>query len=367
MRAALLQSGGQPVEVVHDIDLEPPGAGEVRVAIVACGVCHSDVSLVNGTFPVLGPTVPGHEAAGVVSQLGDGVTELAVGDHVVLTPNPACGTCELCVRGQHSSCANAMSIATSTLPDGTTRLSRDGELVYRGLGLAGWADEVIVPVSGAVKIDPDVPLDVACVIGCAVQTGVGAVLNTADVQVGDSVLVLGAGGIGISIVQGAVIAGAARIVVSDPSEARREQAMRFGATDVIDPTVDDVTSVVTAMTGIGVDVAFEAVGSGPLVETALAATRSGGSVVMVGASPIEDVVPVSPVMMMFTEKKIMGSLLGSCWAPRDIPRLIALWQAGRLDLDAMVTSRRPLEEVNEAIADLEAGRGLRTVLTMAQP
>ena len=177
MRAALLPAAGQRVEVVHDVELEPPGPGEVRVRVVACGVCHSDVSLVNGTFPVLGPTVPGHEAAGVVSELGAGVTELAVGDHVILTPNPACGTCELCVRGQHSSCANAMSIATSMLPDGTTRLSRGGQLVYRGLGLAGWADEVIVPVSGAVVIDPDVPLDVACVIGCAVQTGVGAVLT----------------------------------------------------------------------------------------------------------------------------------------------------------------------------------------------
>ncbi len=366
MRAALLPAAGQRVEIVHDVELEPPRQGEVRVRIVACGVCHSDVSLVNGTFPVLGPTVPGHEAAGVVVELGDGVTELAVGDHVVLTPNPACGSCELCVRGQHSSCANAMSIATSMLPDGTTRLSRGGALVYRGLGLAGWADEVLVPVSGAVRIDPDVPLDVACVIGCAVQTGVGAVLNTADVQAGDSVLVLGAGGIGISIVQGAVVAGASRIVVSDPSESRREQAMRFGATDVLDPTVDDVVAAATAMTGIGVDVAFEAVGSAPLVETALAATRSGGSVVLVGAAPVDDVVPLSPVMMMFTEKRLMGSLLGSCWAPRDIPRLVALWQAGRLDLDAMVTSRRPLEEVAEAIADLEGGRGLRTVLIVGE-
>ncbi len=365
MRAALLRHVGEPVEIVHGVELEAPRAGEVRVGIVACGVCHSDVSLVNGTFPVLGPTIPGHEAAGIVTEVGPGVTQLAVGDHVVLTPNPACGTCELCVRGQHSSCPNAMSIATSMLPDGTTRLTLDGELIYRGLGLAGWADEVIVPVAGAVRIDDDVPLDVACVIGCAVQTGVGAVLNTADVEAGDRVLVLGAGGIGISIVQGAAIAGAARIIVSDPSESRREQALRFGATDVIDPTDVDVTAEVMAMTGIGVDVAFEAAGSGALVETAVAATRSGGSIVMVGAAPVEDVVPLSPVMMMFTEKKLMGSLLGSCWAPRDIPRLVSLWQAGKLDLDGMVTARRPLDEVNEAIADLEAGRGLRTVLTIA--
>jgi S-(hydroxymethyl)glutathione dehydrogenase / alcohol dehydrogenase len=366
MRAALFSEVGSPVQIVDDVVLDAPRRGEVRVRVVACGVCHSDVSLINGTFPSMGPTIAGHEAAGVVVELGEGVTELAVGDHVVLTPNAACGHCAYCVKGLHSVCASAMSIATSVLPDGTSRLSRGGEIVYHGLGVAAWADEIVVHANGAIRIDDDVPLDVACVIGCAVQTGVGAAINTADIEPGDAVLVLGAGGIGISIVQGAAVAGASRIIVSDPSESRREQALRFGATHVIDPTVDDVVATTMELTGIGADVAFEAVGSAALVEVGINAVRNGGTTVLVGAAGVEDTVDFSPVMAMFTEKKLVGSLLGLCWAPRDIPRLVALWQAGRLDLDGMVTSRRPLEEINDAIADLEAGRGLRTVLMVGE-
>lgn len=363
MRAAVWTGVGTPIEVV-DVDLEAPRRNEVRVRIEACGICHSDVSLIRGRIPAMGPTVAGHEAAGVVIELGEGVDQFAVGDHVVLTPNPACGACDYCRRGLYSVCPSAMSIATSMLPDGTTRLSRGGDVIYRGLGLAAWAEEVVVPVSGAIRIDDDLPLDVACVIGCAVQTGVGAAMNTAPVQPGDSVLVLGAGGIGISIVQGAAISGASTIIVSDPSEARREQALQFGATHVIDPTEADVVAETMSRTTIGADLAFDAVGSAALIETAMAAVRNGGTTVMVGAAPVEEQVQVHAALAMFTEKRLVGSLLGSCWAPRDIPRLTALWRAGRLDLDRMVTSRRPLEEVEAGIEDLEAGRGLRTVLTM---
>ncbi len=362
MRAALFTEVGSPLHVVQDIDLEGPLAGEVKVRIVACGVCHSDVSLVRGVYPAMGPTIPGHEAAGVVIEAGPGVRTLEVGDHVVLTPSPACGRCDYCRRGLFSVCPDAMAIATSMLPDGTTRLSRAGETVFRGLGLAGWAEEVVVSEQGAVRIDSDVPLDLACVIGCAVQTGVGAAINTAKVQPGDQVLVLGAGGVGVSVVQGAALAGATRIIVSDPSATRREQALRFGATDVIDPTDTDVVATTVALTGIGADLAFDAVGSAGLVQAGMDATRNGGTTVMVGAAPIDDVVSVSPVATMFSEKRLVGSLLGSCWAPRDIPRMVELWRSGRLDLDAMVTARRPLEEINEAIDDLEAGRGLRTVM-----
>lgn len=364
MRAALFTEPGSPVQIVHDVELDGPHAGEVRVRVAACGVCHSDVSLLNGTFPSMGPTIVGHEAAGVVTHVGDGVRSLEVGDHVVLTPNPACGQCDYCNKGLFSVCPSSMSIATSMLPDGTTRLSRQGETIYRGLGLAAWADEVVVAESGAVRIDEDVPLDVACVIGCAVQTGVGAAINTVSVQPGDSVLVLGAGGIGVSIVQGAAISGATRIIVSDPSEDRREQALRFGATHVLDPAVDDVVARTHELTGIGADVAFDAVGSSALITTAMEATRNAGTTVMVGAAPVDDELALVPALAMFTEKRLVGSLLGSCWAPRDIPRLVELWRAGKLDLDAMVTMRRPLEEVNEAVADLEAGRGLRTVLLL---
>lgn len=336
--------------------------------------------MVQGHIPLLGPTIPGHEAAGVVIELGVGVDSLAVGDHVVLSPNPACGHCDYCRRGEPSVCSGSISIALPMFPDGTTHLSRritdragatsdgaDGgegpaEVVYRGLGLGAWAEEVIVAATGAVRIPPDVPLDVACVVGCAVQTGVGAAINTAQVQPGDSVLVMGAGGIGVSIIQGAAIAGASRIIVSDPSEARRETAMAFGATHVVDPTQIDVVAETLALTGIGADVAFDAVGSAALVEVGLAAVRSRGTMVMVGAPPPEQEAKVNVAVTMFTEKRLVGSLLGSCHAPRDIPRLVELWQAGRLDLDAMITSRRPLEQVNEALDDMAAGKGLRTVL-----
>lgn len=367
MRAAVLEAANDRLVVADDVELEAPREGEVRVRVVACGVCHSDLSLTEGHFPLWGPTVPGHEAAGVVEELGPGVTSLSVGDHVVLSPNPACGRCDYCRRGLFTVCSDSMGIATGMLPDGSTRLSRGGATVYRGLNLAAWAEEVVVSESGAVRIDPDVPLDVACVVGCAVQTGVGAALNTGGVSAGDRVLVLGAGGVGLSIVQGARVAGASRIIVSDPSESRREQALRLGATDVLDPTATDVVEATTALTGIGADVAFDAVGQAALVEQGLAAVRSAGTVVMVGAPPPEQEARVNVALTMFTEKRLVGSLLGSCWGPRDIPRLVGLWQAGRLDLEALVTARRPLEEVNEALADLAAGRGLRTVLTIGTP
>lgn len=372
MRAALFTEVGRPLRVVDDVDVDGPGPDQVRVRIHACGVCHSDLSLVEGTVPSAGPTIPGHEAAGEILELGPGVVGLAVGDHVVLSPNPACGTCRYCRRGEPSVCEGLWSIASSTFPDGSTHLSRtspsgERQVVFRGLGLAAWAEEVIAPSAGVVRIGPDVPLDLACVIGCAVQTGVGAAINTAGVAPGDTVLVMGAGGIGVSIVQGAAIAGATRIVVSDPSASRRDAAMRFGATDVVDPTVDDVRAAVMDATGIGADVAFDAVGSSALVETGLDAVRSRGTVVMVGAPPPDEVASVNVAATMFTEKRLVGSLLGSCDAARDIPRLVGLWQAGRLDLASMVTARRPLAEVNEALDDLAAGRGLRTVLVPLAP
>lgn len=367
MRAALLNEVGRPLEVVDDVHLEGPGPGQVRVSVHACGVCHSDLSLVNGIVPVSGPTIPGHEAAGEVVELGVGVEDLVPGDHVVLSPNPACGRCAYCRRGEPSVCAGLWSIAMSSFPDGTTHLSRPSpsgspQVVYRGLGLGAWAQEVVVDSTAAVRVDGDIPLDVACVIGCAVQTGVGAAINTAGVRPGDRVLVLGAGGVGVSVVQGAAIAGASRIIVSDPSEARRRTATTFGATDVVDPMAVDVVAAAMDITGIGVDVAFDAVGSAALVETALDAVRSRGTVVMVGAPPPEETAAVNVAATMFTEKRLVGSLLGSCSASRDIPRLVGLWRSGRLDLDAMVTARRPLDEVNEALDDLADGRGLRTVL-----
>ena len=331
-----------------------------------CGVCHSDLSLVNGTFPFVAPIVLGHEAAGVVDAVGAGVTSVAPGDKVVLTAIPVCNACYWCVRGEYGCCVNAASITTGTLADGRTPLSRQGLPVLRGVGLGGFAEYVITIETGAIKVAPDTPLDVACVIGCAVQTGVGAVLNTARVPEGATVLVAGAGGIGVSIVQGARVAGATKIIVSDPVGTRRDMARSFGATDVIDPIADNVLGAVQQLTGgIGVDFAFDAVGAGAVIESCIWATRNGGTTVMVGAGGIDQTVTLAPpVMFTLTERKLMGCLLGSSNGRRDIPRLLDLWRAGRLDLEGMITARRPLAEVNEALADMTAGVGLRTVLTV---
>jgi S-(hydroxymethyl)glutathione dehydrogenase / alcohol dehydrogenase len=364
MRAALLEASEKPLEVVSDIDIEDPRAGEVLVRVSHCGVCHSDLSLTDGRFPVMSPTVLGHEAAGVVEAIGPDVTELAVGDKVVLSPIAACNACYWCVRGEYGCCVNNASIMSGTLMDGRTPLSRHGQPVLRGVGLGGFAELVITPVSGAIKVADDTPLEVVCVIGCAVQTGVGSVLNTAKVPEG--VLVLGAGGIGIAMVQGARIAGAARIIVSDPNAERRENAIGFGATDVIDPLADDVVARAFELTnGIGVDDAFDAVGSTVAIDTCINSTRNGGTTVLVGAGGLDQQLNVSPpVLMTINERKIMGSCLGGSNGRRDIPLLIALWRAGRLDLEGMITARRPLGEINEAMADMTAGVGLRTVLTI---
>ena len=364
MRAALLEQADSPLSIVDDIEIAEPAAGEVLVRVTHCGVCHSDLSNVNGTFPIPGPIVLGHEAAGIVEQVGLGVRTVAVGDHVVLSPIAACGACYGCQRGEFGTCVNASSITSGTFVGGATGLARRGSTVFRGLGVGAFAEYALVEAGGAIKIDPDIPLDVACVIGCSVQTGVGAVLNAAAVEPGATVLVMGLGGVGISIVQGARIAGASRIIVSDPNPARRDLAERFGATDAIDPERDDVLSVVMAATGVGVDYAFDAVGSAALVETGMLACRSGGTTVMVGAAPIDQTVAVPVTVFMATERKLIGTLLGGCDGRREVPRLLGLWQSGRLDLDGLITARRPLAEINEAFADMTAGRGMRTVLAI---
>jgi Zn-dependent alcohol dehydrogenase len=365
MRAALLEQTNTPLTVVDDVDIEEPRGGEVLVRVTHCGLCHSDVSAIDGTFSPPVPVILGHEAAGVVEAVGPGVTRVKPGDKVMLTPAPPCGHCYYCARGEHSICEDATAgLTTNAWPDGTTRLSRKGQTVYRGLGVAAFAELALMQETGAIPMPDDTPLDVVCVIGCAVQTGVGAVINTAHVEEGATVLVMGAGGIGISIVQGARLAGASRIIVSDPNSARRDAAAKFGATDAIDPTKEDVTAEVMRLTGVGADYAFDAVGRAALVETGLWATRKGGTTVIVGVGPITETVTFPPVLFTIMEKKVRGCLLGGANAAFEIPRLLSLWRAGRLDLEAMITGVRPITEINAAVADMQAGRGLRTVLTL---
>lgn len=365
MRAALLEETGKPLLQVDDIEVEAPRADEVLVRVAACGICHSDLSVVESSIPRQLPVVLGHEAAGVVEAVGSGVRRLAPGDKVVLTPLPGCGFCYTCQRGQPTICTGAQRFASGVRADGSSPLRRRGSPVYRGFGTAGFGELALLDEIGAVKVPADTPLDVACVIGCALQTGVGAVLNTAKVEAGASVLVLGLGGIGISIVQGARLAGAAVIIASDPVAERRAHAQHFGATHVLDPAHDDVVARVREWTGgIGADYAFDAVGSQRLIRDCIAAVRRGGTAVMVGVLP--DRAPLEipdPSAFLVGEKRLIGSLLGSCNSHRDVPRLIALWRRGRLDLESMISQRLPIASVNQGLDDLRAGKGLRTVLT----
>ncbi len=366
MKAALFDKADEPFAIHNDIDIIDPRAGEVQVRVKYCGVCHSDLSAIDGSFPNLGPIILGHEASGVVEKVGPGVTRLTEGDHVVLTPTPPCGHCYFCLRGQHSLCETNRGTMTFALSDGNTGLSRGDTPVLRGMGVAAFAELVVTPVEGAVKIPQDIPLELACVIGCALQTGVGAVLNTANVEEGATTLVMGLGGIGMATVQGARIAGASVILASDPVPERRELALKFGATHVIDPLVDDVATKCLELTGnIGMDYAFETAGVAKLVEAAIPAIRMGGTIVAVGAPPLEQNVNIEAfVTFSSAEKNLCGCLLGSANSLYDIPRLVSFWQNGQLDLESMITKYRPIEEINEAFDDLKASRGLRTVLSL---
>lgn len=363
MRAALLEAPGQDLVVVDDVELDKPHEGEVLVRVSHCGVCHSDLHFIDGSLPTAVPALLGHEAGGVVEEVGPGVSELEPGDKVILTLRPPCGRCYWCVRGEQSICPTYASMG-GTLPDGGTRLAHQGRIVFRaGVFLGAFAEKAVVPASGAVKVPADTPLDIAAVIGCSVQTGVGAVLNTAKVPAGATVLIFGLGGVGISIAQGARIAGASRVIGVDPVAERREQAGAFGVTDTVDPGSGNVVSAAFDLTdGVGVDFAFDAVGRASLVETAVGATRAGGTTVMVGVPRLDEQLSLPAAMFGLPEKKLIGCFLGSSNPHREFPRLLSLWRAGKLDLDGMVTARRPLDGINDAFADMKAGAGIRTVL-----
>jgi Zn-dependent alcohol dehydrogenase len=364
MRAALLEENNQPLSIVDDVAHEDPRAGEVVVRVKNCGICHSDLTVIDAPGGGALPTILGHEAAGIIEDVGPGVTRLAKGDKVMLTPLPPCGHCYYCVRDQPSLCEGAQSFMTGLRADGTSPFQRGGNLVHRGFSVAGFGEYTVVSELSAIKLPEDTPLDVVCVIGCAIQTGVGAVLNTAKVTAGSTVFVAGLGGIGVSIIQGARLAGASRIIASDPVSGRRDHAANFGATDVLDPTQVDVVEKAKELTGgIGVDYAFDGAGSAKVVQDCINASRLGGTTVMVGA-PMEPVLEIPiPALFLTQEKKIMGSLLGSCNSHRDVPRFIALWQAGKLDFEGMISNRRPVAEINEGLEDLRNGQGIRTVLS----
>lgn len=361
MRAALLEAPGSELVLVDDVEIEKPQGRQIRVRVQHCGVCHSDLHVIDGGLRGRMPTVLGHEAAGVVETVGEAVTEVAAGDKVIMTLKPVCGRCYFCLRHQPTLCVGSGDGATTGGPP----LSRQGRPVYPGIGMGAFADYVVISVDAAVKVAEDTPTEIACVVGCAVQTGVGAVLNTAQVEEGATVLVQGLGGVGISIVQGARLAGASKIIVADPVEERRDHSIPFGATDVVDPNDADVAVRVLELTdGRGVDYAFDAVGMPKLVEKGLEACRPGGLTVAVGVPRPDDAITIPALRMVLNEKKLTGCFLGSSDPRREFNRILSLWGAGRIDLESMVTARRPLGEINEAFADMRAGRGIRTVLDL---
>ncbi|MHB1785992.1 MAG: alcohol dehydrogenase catalytic domain-containing protein [Acidimicrobiales bacterium] len=357
MRAAVLQAvGDEELEIVDDVSLGNPGPGEVRVRIGASGVCHSDLSAMDGTIPTPAPAVLGHEGSGEVQAVGDGVAALAPGDRVIISWSPPCGECADCLRGQSNLCG-VVSLNSS----GRSHFKRGDQDIFSFAGTGTFAEEIVVPAAAAIKIPADVPYDVAALIGCGVMTGVGAAINTARVRPGSSVVVFGCGGVGISVIQGARIAGAAEIVAVDLLESKLEAARRFGATHVATPdTLGDVSAEVTG--GAGFDYAFEVIGSAATIRAAFDNARRGGTAVVVGVGRMEEMVSFSALELFYMEKNLKGSLYGSANVRTDFHRLLRLWRTGRLDLEGMISARCDLAGVNGAISALKAGDVIRTVI-----
>lgn len=360
-KAVVCREIGKPV-VVEEIEVEMPRQGEVMIKLAACGVCHSDLSATNGTIRFPPPVVLGHEGAGVIVAIGQGVTEYAVGDHVLSSFVSMCGKCRYCQTGRPQLCDQAAKAAIS-LPDGTVRtrdLAGNPLNIFSGCGVM--AEYATLHTDNVVKIVKDVPLDRAALIGCGVMTGVGAVVNTAKVEAGSVTVVFGCGGVGLNAIQGCAISGAAMIVAVDTSDAKLEMARQFGATHTINATTEeDLVKTVRKLTG-GADYAFECVGMGEIAAQAYGVLRKGGKAVVVGVANPKDMTSIRTASLTFDEKTITGSYFGSARPREDFPRLIGLYRAKRLKLDELITRTYTVDEAPQAFADLEAGRNARGVI-----
>ncbi len=355
-------SESRPLEVV-DLDLAPPGRGELLVRIVAAGLCHSDLSVIDGSRPRPVPMAIGHEAAGVVEALGEGVTDLSPGDHVVLVFVPSCGRCGPCASGRPALCEpGAKANGAGTLLSGERRLSFRAEPVNHHLGVSAFATHSVVARESCVKIDPALPLQLAALFGCAVLTGVGAVVNTARVEPGASVAVVGLGGVGLSAVLGAKVAGARQIVAVDLSDEKLVVARALGATDTVNAGKPDAVQTIRSLTGGGVEVAFDMAGAVPALELAYGVTARGGMTVTAGLPHPDKRMALAPVTLVAEERTLKGSYIGSASPLRDVPRYIALFLAGKLPVDALLTHRLTLEEINEGFDRLRDGIGVRQMV-----
>ena len=349
---------------IEQVELDDPGYGEVLVRIAAAGLCHSDLSVIDGNRPRPTPMVLGHEAAGVVEKLGPGVDDLMVGDHVVMVFVPSCGHCLPCAEGRPALCEpGAAANGAGTLLSGQRRLHRNGADVHHHLGVSAFADHATVSRRSLVKVDKELPLEEAALFGCAVLTGVGAVINTAKVSAGTSVAVVGLGGVGLSSLLGAVAVGARRIVAVDLSDDKLGLARQLGATDTFNPGNAGAIDEIKSATSGGVEFAFEMAGSVRAMELAYKITRRGGTTVTAGLPPPDHTFALPQVNLVAEERTVKGSYIGTCVPSRDLPRYIELYRRGRLAVDRLMSGRLKLEEINLGFDRLREGQAVRQVVT----
>jgi alcohol dehydrogenase len=372
IRAAVLDTMGLPRPyavskplTIAELTLDRPGQGEVLLKVAAAGLCHSDLSVINGDRPRPLPMALGHEAAGVVEEIGPGVDDLTKGDHVVMVFVPSCGHCLPCAEGRPALCEpGAAANAAGTLISGHRRLKRNGETINHHLGVSAFADYAVVSRRSLVKIDRELPLDEAALFGCAVLTGVGAVVNTARVQAGASVAVIGLGGVGLNALLGAGAAGARRIVAVDLSDEKLGLARQLGASDTYNAGAPDVIEAIREATRGGVEYAFEMAGSVKAMELAYRITRRGGTTVTAGLPPPTHGFTVPQVNLVAEERTVKGSYIGTCVPVRDISRYIALYRQGRLPVDRLMSGRLALDDINEGFDRLHEGKAVRQVVML---
>ncbi|MEE8187880.1 MAG: zinc-dependent alcohol dehydrogenase family protein [Kiloniellales bacterium] len=370
IKAAVLHEVGKPAPyaesrplAIEELELEKPGEGEVLVRIAAAGLCHSDLSVIDGNRPRPTPMALGHEAAGVVEETGPGVSDLKPGDHVVMVFVPSCGHCLPCMGGRPALCEpGAAANAAGALISGARRLRLNGQEVHHHMGVSAFAEYTVASRHSLIKIDPDLPLDIAALFGCAVLTGVGAVVNTAGVWPGASVAIVGLGGVGLNALLGASLAGAARIVALDLNDGKLDLARQLGASDTFNAGEPDCIERVREATGGGVDFAFEMAGSVKAMDLAYRITKRGGTTVSAGLSHPEHKFELQHVNLVAEERTIKGSYIGSCVPLRDVPRFVALYRDGKLPVDRLMSGRVGLDDLNAAFDRLAGGESVRQVL-----
>ncbi|MFZ5652882.1 MAG: Zn-dependent alcohol dehydrogenase [Pseudomonadota bacterium] len=363
IKAAVLRAIDQPFQI-EELELAPPKENEVLVRTVASGICHSDYSVAHGILRAPLPVVLGHEGAGIVEAVGPGVSHVKPGDKVIASLSPSCGKCSMCRESKEYMCSQMNKLLTDcTQLDGTTRhRTLSGEDVYALCGVGSFGEYMVMPAGSAIKVPDDTPLDKTCLIGCGVTTGAGAALNTAKVQWGESVAIIGCGGVGLSILQGARIAGASIIIAIDPMQEKRDLATKLGATHTINPFEEDPIARVKEITGgLGVHYAFEALGKVQTMQQTWGMIRPTGKAIIVGVASLDQSVKI-PAAGLLAEYEIQGSCYGSSTPKRDIPRFVDLYKRGQLKLDEMITQRIGLADINRAFEEMGRGEGARSVI-----